>query len=430
MNTNMTITCEVCEKDTDCRIGYSNRTIQPLSFACPHCSALIKINLDISDAPASKFQFENCYPSKNRKPGPFDGSNPFVDLHLDFPVKFGKYIMGNTPFMMAMEELGRSCESDENLKFKKLEFHGIRLNQLNTLHDKSNEIKSIINLYHGSDKLLFKSRVGKFLNQDQGKSLEPEDINAALYRFISFTFTPFIDFHEVKAVVNGYTRLLENLPRDALDSFMEKIISSRFLSNLQKDCLKLYPEIYSTELAIRPALYLDLIPDHEKAKTAARISTQDFQTFKDLYKDMAEIFSRQLILIAGINNIIKRGDFNLFQTVSGGKLSSLDKFSDKTLTEKFKYLDDCWHAISAEVIDAEVRNSIAHHNIDYNEVTQKITYYPDGGKIEESAGHTIYFLDFMRMVLLLFRELHNIHHLIKCLFYYEILIRSRRKPKK
>ncbi len=57
--------------------------------------------------------------------------------------------------------------------------------------------------------------------------------------------------------------------------------------------------------------------------------------------------------------------------------------------------------------------------------TQKITYYPKGGKIEPTTGHTIYFLDFMRMILVIFREMHNLHHLIKCLFYYEHLIRSK-----
>jgi transcription elongation factor Elf1 len=114
MNTNMSLTCEVCEQDTDCRIGYSNRKIQPLSFACPHCGSLMQITLDISNAPTSKFDFKSCHPSIKQSHGPFDGRNPFVDLHLDFPVRFGKYVMGFTPFMMAMQDLNDPSDSDPN----------------------------------------------------------------------------------------------------------------------------------------------------------------------------------------------------------------------------------------------------------------------------------------------------------------------------
>lgn len=93
MNTNITLTCEVCEQDTDCRIGYSNRTIQPLSFACPHCGSLLKITLDISHAPKSNFRYKSCHPSENQPTKPFDGTNPFVLCGWNSPiVQSGKHI--------------------------------------------------------------------------------------------------------------------------------------------------------------------------------------------------------------------------------------------------------------------------------------------------------------------------------------------------
>lgn len=178
-------------------------------------------------------------------------------------------------------------------------------------------------------------------------------------------------------------------------------------------------------MPIRPALFLDLISKYEKAKIAARISTKEFQMCKDLYKDIAEVFARQLTIIAGINNIIHRNDSNSFKTIDGGALSSLVKFTSKVLSEKFKYLDDCWYSIDKEVIDAGMRNAIAHNNVQYNEISQEITYYPNGGNLQQTTGHTIYFLDFMRMILVLFREMHNLHHIIKALFYYEYFIRNK-----
>lgn len=423
MNTNLTLVCNVCEQDTDCRIGYSNRKVQPLSFACPHCMSPMHITLDITQAPASKFDFAGCSQSKNQSEGFFKGVNPFVDLHLDFPVRFGKYEMGMTPFMMAMQDINNANNGDSNVGFEKMEFHSQRMNQLNHFHDKSEEIKTIIRLYSGANKQLFKKRVGEFLNDDQGVSLKPQDINACLYQFISFVFLPFTNFSEIKVVVDQFSSLVMRMHGKPFSKFIGKIIDSKFLNILQKDCLKIYPEVYAAEMSMRPALYLDLMKPDDAAKTAGRVSIKDFNIYKDLYKDIAEVLARQLILVAGVNNIIHRGDSDTFKVVNGGALSSLDKFASKTLSEKFKYLDDCWYSIDKEVIDAGVRNAIAHNNVQYDEIQQKITYYPNGGGIQQATGHTIYLLNFMRMILVLFREMHNLHHLIKCFFYYEYLSR-------
>ena len=330
---------------------------------------------------------------------------------------------------MAAKELTISNESHEEAHAK-MGFHNQRLNQLNHFHNRADEIKTIIRLYSVKNKQLFKKRVGDFLQLDLGPSVKPQDVNAALYQFLTFVFLPFVHFGEVSSLVDGFTEITLKLAGSPLNEFVRNIVDSGFLGTLQKDCLKLYPEIYGAELPMRPALYLDLFKSYERAKTAARISTKDFQSYKDVYKDIIEVLGRQLVLVAGINNIIHRKDSNAFATISGGALSSLEKFSEKSISEKFKYLDDCWYNIDREIVDTEVRNSIAHNNVNYDEVSQIIEYFPNGGGIQPSPGQHIYFLDFMRMILVAFREMNNLHHLVKCLFYYEYLILqdSKNKP--
>ena len=421
MNSNITLACKVCEQETDCRIGYSNRDHQPLSFACPSCASLMLITMDTSNPPQTGFQFKGCEPSKDQRGLFTDDKNPFVDLHLDFPVRFGKYVMGLTPYMMAVQELEDTSESPE-VAHEKLAFHNQRLNQLNYFYDRADEIKTIIRLYGGKNKQLFKKRVSDFLRKDLGPSLKPQDIDAALFQFLTFVFLPFVHFGEVRSLVEGFTEMTMRLAGKPLTDFVRSIIDSDFLGALHKDCLRLYPEIYGAELPLRPALYLDLLDGYERAKTAARISTKDFQSYKDLYKDIIEVLSRQLVLVAGMNNLIHRKDFNAFAIINGGRLSSLEKFSGKTLSDRFKYLDDCWYKIDHEIIDTEVRNSIAHNNVNYDEITQIIEYFPDGGGIQPTPAQQIYFLDFMQMILVTFREVNNLHHLMKCLFYYEYLI--------
>ncbi len=333
--------------------------------------------------------------------------------------------MGNTPFMAAMKELEVAANGEHEMAMAMIQFHAERLNQLNHFHDRADEVRTVIRLYLGKNKQLFKKRVSQFLDTDESPSLEPQDVNVSLYSFISFVFLPFVNFEGIKALVEGFSDLTVSLHSKSFSNFVGGLIDSGFLINLQRDCLKLYPEIYDAEMPLRAALYLDLVKKEEGTRTAARVSTKDFMSYKDLYKDIVEVLGRQLILVAGINNVIHRKDHNQFKAIDGGALSSLEKFAAKTLSDKFKYLDDCWYAIDKRVVDAGVRNSIAHNNVQYDEISQVITYFPNGGGIEQRSGETMHFLDFMRLILVLFREMHDLHHLIKCLFYYEYVARHK-----
>lgn len=423
MNYNMTLTCNVCKLDTNCRVGLSNREIQPLSFACPHCAALIHITLELGKG----LELSGAEQLAEKKGTFFGSSNPFRDLHLDFPVWLNDYVPGMTPFMVAMMKINRESHDD---KHQLIALHAQRLHQLNHLHQKSQQIRTILKLYNGHNKQLFKEQVEKFLNADLGPSLKPQDINAALYLFVSFVIKPFVHHDEVIELVNGFTQLVFDLSQrrgEAFNAFMKHMMETKFLHSIQKDCLDLYPEIYEAELPLRPALFLDLVEGYEQNKVAIRVSNQEFKTYKDIYKDVTEVFGRQLILIAAINNIIHRdGHDNFAKPADGKALSSLDKFADKTLSDKFKYLDDCWYEIDNGIVNTSIRNAIAHFTAEYDEVSQIITYFPEKEGVRQEKGETMFFLDFMRMLLLLFREVHCLHHLIKALFYYEYLIRNKK----
>lgn len=426
MNHNMTLTCDTCRKDIDLRLGMSNRDVQPFSFACPHCSAVINITIGGSYG----CKLEGAEQLKDRQYGLFDGRNPFVDMHLDFPVYFGPYVMGATPFMMAIQMLQKSAkEMGIKNPMDLYQFHNNRLNQLNYFREKSDKIRTIIRLYHGQDKKLFKKQVGEFLNTKEDSSLLPQDVNATLYKFISFVFLPFLDHRTITKFVDELTSFVMNLAQTTnrnFNKFVDRLNETKFLYNIQRDSLKLYPEIYDAELPLRPTLLLDFIHFYDRNKVAARVSNEDFDTFKDLYKDIAEVFGRQLVLVAGLNNLHHRGDHDEFaKPEHGAALSSLDKFADKTLSEKFKYLDDCWYIFNKDVVDTGVRNAISHYTATYDPVSQVITYYPDKEGVRQERGESMYFLDFMRMILQIFREVHYLHHVIKSLFYYEYLIRSK-----
>ena len=418
----MTITCSTCEQDTDCRVGYSNRLIQPIQFPCPHCHSQLEIILDISEAPSSKFEYKGCEPSRQQARGPFTGTNPFVDLHLDFPVKFGKYVPGHTAWFGSLAQLKESAGGDAEKAYELSQFHAFRLHVLNQLYPRSEELKRIINLYHGKNRQLFQKRAADYLEEDQVQSLLQQDLDATLYRVIAKAFLPFVLPEEGREISEKLPEMLFAFESEALNTFINEISLGDFMDTLQKDCLRIYPMILDAELPLRPALFLDFIKLSEQGTVAGRVSSSDFFNFKDLYKDILEVIGRQIVLVAGINNLYHRGDANSFKVVDGGSLSSLRKLSEKTLSDKLKYLDDCWYNLSQDALNLGLRNAIAHNNVQYNQAAQVIIYFPDGGRLEKATRKEIRFLDFMRLLLIAFREMHNLHHVIKSLQYYKLLI--------
>uniref|UniRef100_UPI000A1178C8 hypothetical protein n=1 Tax=Ensifer aridi TaxID=1708715 RepID=UPI000A1178C8 len=175
-------------------------------------------------------------------------------------------------------------------------------------------------------------------------------------------------------------------------------------------------------VTLRPALFLDVDSTYAAAKTAMRVSSQDFMEYREVYKDMAEVLNRQLVLLAGMGNLIERGDHNAFAvrtSKTGKQLSpaSLDEYADVALGNKLQDLDSGWHTIDPLAHDNELRNAIAHNKIDYDDVTQVITYYPKLEGMEREKKREIQLLDYMHRLLALFREVHRLHHLVKCLNY-------------
>ena len=212
----------------------SNRDIQPIKFACPSCCEGIGIELALGKgwkiSGAKSVEFE----------GPFTNEYPFIDLHLDFPVMFGEYKIGHTPFMKAHSRIGH-----ENF-----EIHNARLNALNILHPKLDEFKRILRLYSKNPKLfgqLCESKFGEKL-----RSEKPEDLNLALYCVIAKVFFPFSMPEENADSVELHLKAIHDSiasDRGAFDTFIDEITGTQFLSNTQHDCLEIYPQMLAGELA-------------------------------------------------------------------------------------------------------------------------------------------------------------------------------------
>ncbi|MDN2581854.1 hypothetical protein [Aquibium sp. ELW1220] len=50
MNINLCVQCDECSSKTNCRVGMSNRDVQPLKFSCKGCGSLISLDFDVRGA--------------------------------------------------------------------------------------------------------------------------------------------------------------------------------------------------------------------------------------------------------------------------------------------------------------------------------------------------------------------------------------------
>lgn len=407
MNVNFTLRCATCENLINIRLGMSNRAEQPLSFACPSCSSAVDIIVT-----TSRMRFTGA--EQIQPTAEFDANTPFVDLHLDFPVSFEPYVMGMTPFMRATARVGGA----------QMRLHQARLEMLNQNHDRIRLFKTLLKVYRSGKMLPFKLNLKKSFQIDVASD-RPEDVEAALYTLIAQMMLPLEYPQQGRAAIDQYLSTLKDIhdkSAPSLRAFIAEIIANNFLRNLHFDVLEIYPRMLDGELAIRPALFLDFDAGYAKYPIPMRVSVKQFDDFKDLYKDISEILSRQLVLVAGINNIIKRGSHNDFakKLSKAGKdmaPANLDAYADVVFGLKSEFLDDCWYTMLNGSIDNHLRNAIAHYKTEYDEIKQLVTYFPKKEGMDQDQGQAVYFLEFMRLLVVAYREMRRLHHLLKALNY-------------
>jgi hypothetical protein len=396
----------------------SNRSVQPLRFNCQDCGA--PIDLVFGQDETSIVGATEILGGK----GAFDSETNFVDLHLDFPVSFEKYVMGQTPYMRALQRIG----------FAEMQLHNMRLNQLNEEFGKLPAFELILKLYARDKITQFEGKLAQEFNINL-ESKKPQDINASLYKLIAQVMLPFaFPQQNAESVIlfTDTTYLIADKNKTALDQFVDEINDTKFLRNLQLSCLQIYPQILAAELPLRPALFLDFDHDYHANKIPMRVSVERFETFKDVFKDISEIIARQFVLVAGLNNLLKRGDHNAFKPGIGLRKSGQDH-TPKTLSEyanvdfgrKQDFIDDPWYQILDGAVSSRLRNAIAHNKVTYDEIRQVVTYFPSKEGIEQKKSESVSFLEFLRWLLQAYREMHRMHHLVKSLFYYRYLIQKK-----
>jgi hypothetical protein len=379
-----------------------------MRFVCPTCKS--PIDVDFNYKTSHEDASLQVTGATDQDDASIEDAEHFVDLHLDFPIYYGKYEMGMTPFIRATEMTS----------FENIQLFTSRIAMIDQRVEESNEIKNIIRLYTTENWGVYQKKMYEYFPKDQFPCELPIDRNKCLYQFLEIAFMAYNNPEENVEFVTKLSRNLFGISKnkpEAFNNFLTEIISTNFLKELQKECVQIYPRILDAHLILRQAIFLDYIDKTEINTLALRVSNSAFEDYKDLYKDMSEILSRQLVLVAGISNISIRNSHNLFDASKSGAPSTLEKFADFPYGKKMDFIDEpTWHEVCYELVDNQLRNAIAHHKTDYDPVNQVLTYYPRLEGLQRSRPESITFFEFSRKILETFRLMHKLNHLIKILF--------------
>jgi hypothetical protein len=423
MNHLFSVRCESCTSITDIRLGFSNRPKQDLAFACNECSQTIEITLILNPP-----RFDLDVHSANiveRSPLDFNDGTDFIDLHLDFPVFKSQYVMGMTPFLRAMVQSDHAAVTRHRQTTDWLNARPNAAKDLSTLlkHFKRNKIAAI------------RMNAPRLYNRSL-RSEKRQDLILLLYECLGIAMLAFANPNqdlEASKLMRSYVAAGGSKRIDAMDAFIDDLNNNGYLERTQQRCLDIYPRVLKIETVLRPALFMTLTQfDAGDAAVPKLISTSHFEDIKDLYKDIVETASKLLPLVAGVNNVAKRGDHNAFLT--GHYMTrngvdrvpaTLDVYASKDFGQKYEFIDDSFFPINSDSFAGQLRNAVGHDKIEYNEMTQLITYTPQKKGLKAGRADSLSLAEFTVEIVRAYREMHRMHHLLKSLLYYDLLAPHR-----
>lgn len=424
MNHLFSARCESCSSITDVRLGFSNRVKQDLAFSCGNCSQTIEVKLEL-DPPSFALQVFNAE-IVARSPADFNDGTDFIDLHLDFPVFKGDYVMGMTPFMRAIAHSDHEAVLRHRRTTDWLNAHPNAAKDLNTFlkHYKRNKIATL--------RMNAPRLYGRSL-----RSEERQDVILLLYECLGVAMLQFGDPNqelEASELMTSFTASGDQRRLDSMDAFVDELNDKGYLLRSQHRCLDIYPRVLKVETVLRPAIFMTLAQFNAGDATVPKfISTSHFEDIKDLYKDIVETASKLLPLVAGVNNISKRNDHDAFltghfmtRTGTDRAPATLNAYASKDFGQKFEFIDDSFFPLDPDAFTGQLRNAVGHDKIEYDELTQSIAYTPQKKGLEAGRTDILSFAEFTVEIIRAYREMHRMHHLLKSLLYYDLLAPHRR----
>lgn len=233
-------------------------------------------------------------------------------------------------------------------------------------------------------------------------------------RALSIWSAPVTEYKPEEKQLDTYT-LEDNLSFSAgimkLDSVQLKSLidflnshDGYHLEELQDLLYKAYDDFIKIYQRLIPALALQYCKDDSFEFEIEGSTTSSFDSVKQFYLDVYETLGNLLVIPVAFNNIKYRADVNSMNPLEK-KVSSLEDFIKLTKASRYHFClnTEVYTDFLDVVVNAKLRNAIGHNDVEYDAVSQVITYIPNPK--DRTIKKTEYLLEFENEAMHMFQAL-------------------------
>lgn len=384
---NCFIKCQVCNSITRVRLQVGFLEEHPIIITCGKCGISLSGRVKIGqENPSLSFDFENAdivgMPDKSDYVVECSGEFPVNIPNKDFD-RIGGDNSPLSPFFVSKNAMGfegyqQFCED---------------IGALNAFCQKWTDYKRVIDLQKSGKKEYLLPEIWKILPKEYFPCRNEYEILRAIHMIeIHYLVSPLRK--ELLKDLSFSSDILKLFRRK--DQPFLKFLSQHngySLEEMQASIYKVYEEFVKVYPALIPALATRYYKSDEIDYESIGSTTSTYDTVKQFSLDTYETLGNLLIIPIGLNNMKYRHDFSKCVEIDGKNIG-IDDFLKKPKATKFHYcVENEIYTKALEVhFNSKLRNAIGHNDVEYDNLTQKLTYIPDSR--DKSKKKTTYLLQF------------------------------------
>lgn len=392
------IKCQVCGSITRIRLQVGHLKEHPIVVTCGKCktSLLGKAYYNQNNR-GFKLDFENADSIDNHI---MNTGDYFAECSGEFPVsKQGEDNDSNlitiSPFISQMMKMGDNIEN--------IETYWRAIAKLNNTSEKWTYYKRILSLFENNSPYLEQELKKEFDGPMFPSKTEPEKLHTVhMIEIIGFCSSLKPEILSDLSFSDDILRL-NPVQMKALNDFLNSH-DGYHLQQIQSQIYKTLDEFVDTYPALIPAISLQHSGEDPFDFESKGTTTSTFETVKQFYLDVYETLGNLMVIPVAFNNIHYRNDINISDTIDS-KAWTLEEFIKRTKADRYHFCTDTekYTAFLKIKYNAKLRNAIGHNDVEYDPVSQLITYYPNPQN--RSIKGTEYLLQFELEALHMFQAI-------------------------
>ena len=364
---NQLIKCQVCSSITRVRLQVGWQEEHPIVVACGKCGTSLCGKVMINQKSLGlNYHFDNA---------DFSGGNDKAEFLIECSGEFPVFkqckeeeIFVITPFIRFMNR-SKTKESYE-------EFCSA-VNGLKDTADGWTGYKRILDLFLNNSPYL-SQEIKKIFTGEFFQCRDDFEILRAVHMIeVHGFFTPLRqDLIEKQSISNDAMKMDGGQLKKLIDFFASH--DGYHLDEMQSMIYKLMDKFINIYQALIPAISLQYCKEDSVNFESEGSTTSTFDTIKEFYLDVYEALGNLLVIPVALNNIKYRGNFDELSSVEGSKARSLTDFIGLTKANRYHYCleDEIYTGFLEVCVNAKLRNAIGHNDVEYDTVSQSITYIP------------------------------------------------------